>query len=403
MSKIEETLDQQLVKYRQGNFNVLMPTREILEVNEFWRPKLEVVQLSIDAGDAYPQELAWNPAKCNKWGLSKNGLLRLMQCAGVIIDPVHSKRTDNGSDKSYCSFQVVGALKKADGSFFPMIGNYELDLEVIEEEIREQKWAQAEKMDRKSGDDAPPWAQLKGEERQQAMEDWVESKIRSEVLRKRKFKVGLAETGALLRMIRAILTIKGTYARDELSQPFVVPKIVFQPNMQDPLVRAALLNQSLKALGSVYGAVPQIESALQLPAHVDSEPEDIQEVVTDRRMIEQTAGQTAEQAKEVKETREPAKEPAKEVKEEPLPFSVNEPAKPQVPQINSMADYEKLEAAGDVGVLLAAMEDLRVRNPNGRATIQVQQPMKEWKKSWREAFCRKMLEPNPAAAQLVAK
>ena len=84
-----------------------MPTRELMEINEFCRPKLEEVQLSIEAGEVYPLESAWAPEKCNKWALSKNGLLKLMQCAGVIIDPVHSHRTDHGTDKMYVSFQAA--------------------------------------------------------------------------------------------------------------------------------------------------------------------------------------------------------------------------------------------------------------------------------------------------------
>src|SRR5262245_45841170 len=128
----QPSLDQQLQKYKSQNHNILLPTDQMLEVSEMFRPSLETVQLKLDfedpaRGDAYPLENANDPEKCDKWALSKKGLLRLMNCAGIVIDPVNSKLLP-GMTRDYCAYQVVGALKKADGSWFPMIGTAEIDM-----------------------------------------------------------------------------------------------------------------------------------------------------------------------------------------------------------------------------------------------------------------------------------
>ena len=62
-----------------------------------------------------------------------------------------------------------------------------------------------------------------------------------------------AQTGAILRVVRALLGIKGTYSREELSKPFVVPAVTFAPDFNDPTARNAMLQQGMNSLGNMFG------------------------------------------------------------------------------------------------------------------------------------------------------
>lgn len=391
MSKTAIPFDDELNKQVQAHIakgsNVLMPAKQILEISDFFQPVLEVVDLYVAQGDFYPQELQWDLDKCDKWGISKIGLLKLMSSAGVLIDPIHSKRLDDMSDKNYVSFQVVGAIKKADGSLFPMKGTFELDLEVIGDEIRENTTKKAWNMDdtfRKPG-----FRGRKEWEDDDGMNRWIASKVTSELLKKRKFKLALAETGAMNRMIRAILTVKGTYTKVEIVKPFVVPRIVFRPNMADPAIRGALLRASIHAVTTAYGSIQSAEHALEIPASSSEETPAIAET------SETTSGAPAgyEPAKSEAHV-QPKEEPKKEEPKEESPFTVEAP-KPKLTPILTIADFEKLEAgcnpaAGPSPDMLASLEDLKQRNPNNM-NIALTKPMTAWTGAFRRAFVTKML------------
>jgi hypothetical protein len=62
-----------------------------------------------------------------------------------------------------------------------------------------------------------------------------------------------AQTGAILRVIRALLGIKNTYTIAELQKPFVVPTVTFAPDYNDPTVRQAMLQQGMNSMANMFG------------------------------------------------------------------------------------------------------------------------------------------------------
>ena len=87
-----------------------------------------------------------------------------------------------------------------------------------------------------------------------------------------------AQTGAILRVIRALLGIKGTYSKAELEKPFVVPTVTFAPDYTDPTVRNAMLQQGMNSMRNMFGASstpPAISTAFSGEAFsTDFNPED---------------------------------------------------------------------------------------------------------------------------------
>ena len=91
-------------------------------------------------------------------------------------------------------------------------------------------------------------------------QNYIEKCVRRDLLFKRKHKVKLAETGAMNRVIRAILGLKGDYNEKELARPFVMVRIILRPDFSDKDVRAKLVDASIKAMVGIYGPETPIET-----------------------------------------------------------------------------------------------------------------------------------------------
>lgn len=86
-----------------------------------------------------------------------------------------------------------------------------------------------------------------------------------------------AQTGAILRVIRALLGIKGTYVLEELKKPFAVPSVNFSPDYSDATVRQAMLQQGMSSMGNMFGAASTPPAALPFTSEAFDEsfdPED---------------------------------------------------------------------------------------------------------------------------------
>lgn len=85
-------------------------------------------------------------------------------------------------------------------------------------------------------------------------EKYIERSILVNMTLLRKTASEKAQTGAILRVIRALLGIKGTYQLNELKKPFAVPTVTFSPDYSDATVRQAMLQQGMNSMGNMFGA-----------------------------------------------------------------------------------------------------------------------------------------------------
>ncbi len=110
-------------------------------------------------------------------------------------------------------------------------------------------------------------------------EKYIERSILVNMTLLRKTASEKAQTGAILRVIRALLGIKGTYQREELQKPFAVPTITFSPDYSDATVRQAMLQQGMNSMGNMFGtaSAPSAISSMGIFAdavHEAFDPED---------------------------------------------------------------------------------------------------------------------------------
>ena len=172
-----------------------------------------------------------------KCALSRVALDRIAQAAGVTWEPAKCGATT--LDRDYIVYQVVGYIRKPDGTLDTITGTKEIDMAVIEEESR---MLQARKLlDDKTAD----YSDL--DEGQRTL---VDKKVRAEVLEFRKHRLARAETGAKNRAVRS-LGLKGVYPPQELQKPFVVIRWGLNPEHPYALAeRRALFDHQAPALPS---------------------------------------------------------------------------------------------------------------------------------------------------------
>ena len=247
-------INEEIVKAKEEGANLLLPSTKIQGLSEFHAPVVDSVYLSPDPqnGDVYPE----NSNNDSKLRISAQGLRKLAVCAGIVWRPTECKRTDNRQDRNYVSYQATGGIKKADGAMVFWKGEYDLDFEVVEAELRELHCNKSKN-----------WR--KSDEEKKA---YVESSVRRDLIFKRKHKIKLAETGAANRVIRAILGLKSAYTKAELSKPFVMVRIVFQPDYSDPEVKRQVTTAAIQAMTGIYGTQSQSAPVVDIP------PEDFHDI-----------------------------------------------------------------------------------------------------------------------------
>lgn len=242
----KESVENELAEYKKQNANILGPSTKMDGLSEFHKIIVDSVALSINPADGdiykHKDKFGDNPAQ---YIISGQGLQRLAVCAGVAWNPLETKAT--AISQKYVAYNAVACIRKADGIPVCFQAEYDVDIDVVEDELRDQFRDKRKKWEEAS------WFQKMSKETQ---DDYVESALRKELNFKKKHKTKIAATGAKNRVIRALLGVKKTYTILELKKPFVMPRVILQPDYSDPEVKRMMLAASVQATTGVFGPVP---------------------------------------------------------------------------------------------------------------------------------------------------
>ncbi len=263
---------EELELYRKKGYNVVVPF-EIRDdrIDPFHVFRIAVVQINPnpDYGEVWPigkREIG------GKWvtmlALAKPALEKIGIAAGIIWDPDRTRRLDDHSDPDYVEFQAVGLFRGPDGQWRTIHGTKELDLRVIEEEVRDEQWT---KMNSPGWKLPEKYSYLKGKSK----EEILEFLVRREMLQWRRHKVARAETGAKLRALRS-LGIKSAYTPDELAKPFVFVRVDYSPDWDRQDVREVAEKAHAAFMKDLYGS-PALPTGEEIP---EEEAERAREIVT---------------------------------------------------------------------------------------------------------------------------
>lgn len=239
---------------KQG-YNVLLPMTTFASQNELFVPRLDIVMPDIAAGDFYKQS---SKKVGNNWvnlmAPSGQFLNKIASAANIQWHPDKCGHTVLESNRVV--YKAVAAVRQADGQWRTLTDEYELDLEVVEAELRMdyKKKAKTEDFQKKMKSDGMD----------------IEDYIMRDLLQKRRHKLALAASGAMNRVIRKALTLRSTYPQNEAQMPFAIARFDFQPDYNDPTVRRYASIAAIQAQNDLYG-----QGSAVMPEDISQE--DIQE------------------------------------------------------------------------------------------------------------------------------
>lgn len=301
--------------YKPEKYNLLVPTVTAVQVNPLYRIRLVEVRADPNptGGDVFKVGSRTEKGiTIELFSPQKSLLERVANAAGLIFHPTECrlvKRTPR-----YAYYYAVGARRTASGEWAVAPGSKEIDLDVVEDELRLQYEGKCDD----AGYDAPKkykgqWGtetkeKKSGETYEKnhyviAPEDrqrYVEDMLRANMIQWRKNLVHRAETGAKLRVIRSLTGMKSTYTAEELKKPFVIATVDFSPDYRDQQVKNLAIRQGLQAMGTLYGGVPAtipmtiFEDAVELP-EVPDEDDDVAHVVDATPRVDRTQSRQAQE------------------------------------------------------------------------------------------------------------
>lgn len=217
--------------FPEEQYNRLIPTQVLALGSDLLRPIVQTVQLTPD--DTYSS----SDLPRGHRAPTKVGLMKLADAAGV--DFIDIRRLDDGTNPNVCGVSCYAVMVTATGQMRRAPGSRWLDL-------GRMSWAS----------------------------DAQRNKFRGHIFEH-------AETRAMERALRALLSLRQSYPEADLRKPFAVVRVV--PNMDHPELRARLLDGMAGSVAALYGpraSAPQLEAGPEVvdvpEAPVDDEPQPAQ-------------------------------------------------------------------------------------------------------------------------------
>lgn len=277
MKEVLGSLPEVITAYK--NYNLLVPTATDVQLNPFY--KFHVEEVPVDLGENSGDIFKVGSVKTGKqdergkdiwedvFSLSKPLLNKMAMAAGIQFNPkeTYGERIDRVTYRA----QAQGAMRKADGTARTETDQKVICLEDEEEKYRIEFADKAAKgiTDEKQAQAAAEifsgqWVESKnkwGKKCQAfviAKEDrdrYIDRSVMVNMALLKKTWAEKAMTGAKLRVIRALLGVKGTYTKAELQKNFAIPTVIFSPDFSDPQVRQAMLTQGMNSVNNMFGTL----------------------------------------------------------------------------------------------------------------------------------------------------
>lgn len=276
------------IQSKYQNCNLLIPAATSVQINPFYKcTVMEVVpDTSDNSGDIFKvgntkvgEDRNGNAVYVDVFSLAKPLLMKLATAAGIQFHPEYTTVTRENAN-TYVG-KAYGAVRLPDGTFKTHAETKRICLDDEEAKyrlefmdksimgIRDWKAAKsaADMFKGEWHEDPEKLNKWNKPEKYYVIADcdrekYIERSILVNMTLLRKTASEKAQTGAILRVIRALLGIKGTYQLQELKKPFAVPTVTFSPDYSDANVRQAMLQQGMSSMGNMFGATSAPTAAL---------------------------------------------------------------------------------------------------------------------------------------------
>lgn len=288
-------------KYSTDGVHLLLPNVHLEQITPFY--KLSVVNVEADlspnSGDVYrigtipKKDADGNDVKSGDktvfepvYSPAKPLLMKIATAAGIQFDPEHTIVSIEG--RYLYTGKACGAIRLPDGSFRTLA-----DIKVIDlspEEDKQKLLLMDKALAGLMGTDAwnasklykGKWEKriidnedkkvyiIDSEERQR----YIDRQLLINMIQLRKDAPQKALTGAMLRVVRALIGMKGQYSESELKKPFVLARVNFSPDYSDPTVKKVMFEQGIASSYNLFGGkgVPSSHFLNDEPIEAGFEP-----------------------------------------------------------------------------------------------------------------------------------
>lgn len=295
---MENSLTIQNVIGNKDQYNLAIPFLESRQVNPFY--KASVSLLTVDTSEQAGQIFKVG-SKCVRQGnretwmdlfsLTKPFLQRLATEAGIQFAPGSGDVVK--MDENTWKASAFGALKLPDGTVRTSNNFKVIDLQMEEKKYRILYEEKAEQgiSDYKAAKAAAEKYKGRWEDTGQKNEKgypikkflidesdhhrYIEKALLDAMTQLRANAPQKAATGAILRVIRDLTGVKGTYTMDELKKPFAVARMSFSPDYNDPLVKQMMLQQCMQSVGNLFGNAMPVMQTISIPQTEEEDGIDI--------------------------------------------------------------------------------------------------------------------------------
>lgn len=318
---MENSLTIQDVLSHKEHYNLAIPFMETQQINPFYKSTLSTRY--VDTNEKSLEIFKIGSRKVgNKWenlySLSKPFLNKLATDAGIQFGAGTGDvyKIDENTQKA----SAFGAIRLPDGCVRTSNNFKVIDLATEEKKYRLAYIEKAEKgiLDYKAATSAAEkykgkWIDTgqKNEDgyevklyliSEQDREKYIENSLLNAMTQLRADAPQKAATGAMLRVIRDLLGIKGTYTMEELKKPFAIARMAFSPDYNDPIIKQMLLQQAIQSVGNLFGNVQPVVQTISIPQTDIEEEVDIPAEISEERYFQEQQEAHQEAIEKITET-----------------------------------------------------------------------------------------------------
>ena len=242
---------------RHGKYNVLHPVVQM--ASHMASPVLEgsVSIRELKPGVDTYNDFRFANERDGKFALNGLALQKIASDAGIrwIESGVVEERSRSGEGHVYIRVRSTGAVLQPNGEHYLISARKEIDTADEEQRLLHEKSSRYRRENKLGPEDpVPPAAMAR-----------IRDDVRRDLLQIKQFLLPMAETKAQNRVIRKLLSLKQVYTKDELARPFVIPRLLYRPELTDPQQFERTQLNGARAAAALYGA--------QAPAPVSTEEE----------------------------------------------------------------------------------------------------------------------------------
>lgn len=281
---MENQLTIQNVLNKKNQYNLAIPFVESQQINPYYKLSVSLLTVDTSAQAAQIFKVGSKSIGNNQWedlySLTKPFLQRLATEAGIQFAPGAGDvvKVDANTWKA----SAFGALRLPDGTV-----RTSNNFKVIDLLTEERKYRLGYEEKAKSGITDKKAAQAASEKymgswnasnsvffiAEQDRSKYIECSLLDAMAQLRANAPQKAATGAILRVIRDLTGVKGTYTKDELKKPFAVARMAFSPDYNDPVVKQMMLQQCMQSVGNLFGNQLPVTQTISIPQNDNTDEE----------------------------------------------------------------------------------------------------------------------------------